>query len=309
MGWQQMVWEGWSVVRGVATAGQRGEAWWQGWLGLSSQAYKLMWKGSYRFSCFKKIVTKKDDRWWNWSDRRTGCNDNASWHFFIQSLDFFFQSGSLSFLSPTACCWGWEAPIGLPPATTIFVFGNFSDQNLTFLFLLSKFEIIISHFSFYSRNSRSEFQISLSTNLLFWLSSMPYYGLPIYLQKSFISIQDTGHMRGGHTAWAPKGCGLKKVPEVGVQRAPKLLYDIWSWEYVTICVRQLQFLSRENLIFYCSKSQLCLSGDIINRTMWVGGGGEGEGGVVGHVQPVNSCQMGSLRLLGGNNIPSRTSRG
>ena len=228
---------------------------------------------------------------------------------FLSRAWIFFQSGSLSFLSPTACCWGWEAPIGLPPATTIFVFGNFSDQNLTFLFLLSKFEIIISHFSFYSRNSRSEFQISLSTNLLFWLSSMPYYGLPIYLQKSFISIQDTGHMRGGHTAWAPKGCGLKKVPEVGVQRAPKLLYDIWSWEYVTICVRQLQFLSRENLIFYCSKSQLCLSGDIINRTMWVGGGGEGEGGVVGHVQPVNSCQMGSLRLLGGNNIPSRTSRG
>ena len=32
-----------------------------------------------------------------------------------------------------------------------------------FLFLLSKLEIRISNFSFYSRNSRSEFQISLST--------------------------------------------------------------------------------------------------------------------------------------------------
>ena len=159
MGWQQMVWEGWSVVRGVATAGQRGEAWWQGWLGLSSQAYKLMWKGSYRFSCFKKIVTKKDDRWWNWSDRRTGCNDNASWHFFIQSLDFFSKVGVCLFYRPPPAVEDGR----LPPATTIFVFGNFSDQNLTFLFLLSKFKIRISYFSFYSRNSRLEFQISLST--------------------------------------------------------------------------------------------------------------------------------------------------
>ena len=62
------------------------------------------------------------------------------------------------------------------------------DQNFKFLFLLSKFEIRISNFSFYSRNSRSESQISLSTleirdqnlkflfllsNLLLWLSSMP----------------------------------------------------------------------------------------------------------------------------------------
>ena len=37
------------------------------------------------------------------------------------------------------------------------------DQYFKFLFLLSKFEIGISHFSFYSRNSRSESQISLST--------------------------------------------------------------------------------------------------------------------------------------------------
>merc|ERR1711953_1337142 len=37
------------------------------------------------------------------------------------------------------------------------------DQNLTFLLLLSKFEIRFSYFSFYSRNSRSEFKISLST--------------------------------------------------------------------------------------------------------------------------------------------------
>ena len=37
------------------------------------------------------------------------------------------------------------------------------DQNFKFLFLLSKFEIRISNFSFYSRNSRSESQISLST--------------------------------------------------------------------------------------------------------------------------------------------------
>ena len=37
------------------------------------------------------------------------------------------------------------------------------DQDFKFLFLLSKFEIRISNFSFYSRNSRSEFQISLST--------------------------------------------------------------------------------------------------------------------------------------------------
>ena len=37
------------------------------------------------------------------------------------------------------------------------------DQNFKFLFLLSKFEIGISHFSFYSRNSRSESRISLST--------------------------------------------------------------------------------------------------------------------------------------------------
>merc|ERR1712083_330566 len=37
------------------------------------------------------------------------------------------------------------------------------DQNFKFLILLSKFEIGISHFSFYSRNSRSESQISLST--------------------------------------------------------------------------------------------------------------------------------------------------
>ena len=62
------------------------------------------------------------------------------------------------------------------------------DQNFKFLFLLSKFKIRISNFSFYSRNSRSESQISLSTleiwdqnfkflfllsNLLFWLLSMP----------------------------------------------------------------------------------------------------------------------------------------
>ena len=37
------------------------------------------------------------------------------------------------------------------------------DQNFKFLFLLSKFEIGISNFSFSSRNSRSESQISLST--------------------------------------------------------------------------------------------------------------------------------------------------
>ena len=37
------------------------------------------------------------------------------------------------------------------------------DQNFKFLFLLSKSEIRISHFSFYSRNSRSESRISLST--------------------------------------------------------------------------------------------------------------------------------------------------
>ena len=36
------------------------------------------------------------------------------------------------------------------------------DQNFKFLFLLSKSEIRISHFSFYSRNSRSESHISLS---------------------------------------------------------------------------------------------------------------------------------------------------
>ena len=70
------------------------------------------------------------------------------------------------------------------------------DQNLKFLFLLSKFEIRISNFSFYSRNSRSESRISLSTlkirdanfkflflllNLLFWLSSMPATRQPRYL--------------------------------------------------------------------------------------------------------------------------------
>merc|ERR1712218_607385 len=36
-------------------------------------------------------------------------------------------------------------------------------MNFLFLFLLSKVEIRISNFSFYSRKSRSEFQISLST--------------------------------------------------------------------------------------------------------------------------------------------------
>ena len=43
-----------------------------------------------------------------------------------------------------------------------FLFLLSKNMNFWFLFLLSKVEIRISNFSFYSRNSRSEFQISLS---------------------------------------------------------------------------------------------------------------------------------------------------
>ena len=44
-----------------------------------------------------------------------------------------------------------------------FLFLLSKNMNFWFLFLLSKVEIRISNFSFYSRNSRSEFHISLST--------------------------------------------------------------------------------------------------------------------------------------------------
>ena len=92
-----------------------------------------------------------------------------------------------------------------------FLFLLSKNMKNLFLFPLSKLETGISNFSFYSRNSRSEFHISLSTleirdhqnlkflfllsNLLFWLSSMPGGGV-IFNPKIYIA--KFGPLKGGY---------------------------------------------------------------------------------------------------------------
>ena len=54
---------------------------------------------------------------------------------------------------------------------------------------------------------------------------------------------------------------------------------------------------------HCSWYDYLVTESIEPPLMSVGGGGRRGESQRSHVQPVNSCQMGSLLLLGGNNIP------
>ena len=54
--------------------------------------------------CFEQIV--KNQKWKNKNRSQWWCFLALVWY---PELGFIFQSGSLSFLSPTACCWGWPA--------------------------------------------------------------------------------------------------------------------------------------------------------------------------------------------------------
>ena len=96
------------------------------------------------------------------------------------------------YLGPVKMVFLDELSISLPLLET-------RDKNFTFLFLLSKFEIRISYFSFYSRNSRPEFQISLSTleirdqnfKFLFLLSNLLFLTLVNACFICFINLPET----------------------------------------------------------------------------------------------------------------------